>query len=78
MWEFSVALYFISLWPSSLLFAAIYGAVESASTALFGAVVGKWVDTLTYTKVCKGCLLQLQICFVKKYMRYHDCNFSTS
>ncbi|XP_031284871.1 solute carrier family 40 member 1-like isoform X2 [Pistacia vera] len=48
MWEFSVGLYMISIWPDSLLFAAIYGAVESASTALFGPIIGQWVERLTY------------------------------
>ncbi|KAK4797222.1 hypothetical protein SAY86_029548 [Trapa natans] len=38
-------------WPNSLLFASIYGVVESASTALFGAVIGSWVDRLAYAKV---------------------------
>ncbi|KAB1224514.1 Solute carrier family 40 member 1 [Morella rubra] len=47
MWEFSVALYMISIWPDSLLFAAIYGAVEAASIVLFGPLVGQWVDRLT-------------------------------
>lgn len=51
MWEFSVALYMISIWPDSLLFAAIYGAVESASIVLFGPLVGQWVDRLTYVQV---------------------------
>lgn len=51
MWEFSVGLYCISLWPNSLLFAAIYGVVESASTTLFGAVIGSWIDRLAYAKV---------------------------
>lgn len=51
VWEFSVGLYMISIWPDSLLFAAIYGAVESASTALFGPLVGHWVDRFTYVKV---------------------------
>lgn len=51
MWEFSVALYMISIWPDSLLFAAIYGAIESASTALFGSIIGQWVERLTYKKV---------------------------
>lgn len=51
MWEFSVGLYMINLWPNSLILAAVYGAVESASSALLGPLVGKWVDMLTYTKV---------------------------
>ncbi|KAL5988407.1 hypothetical protein ACLOJK_036171 [Asimina triloba] len=37
MWEFSFGLFMIDVWPDSQLLAAIYGAVESASTALFGA-----------------------------------------
>lgn len=53
VWEFSVGLYMISIWPDSLLFAAIYGAVESASTALFGPLVGHWVDRFTYIKVLR-------------------------
>ena len=36
MWEFSVGLYMIRVWPGSLLFAAVYGVVESASVAAFG------------------------------------------
>lgn len=51
MWEFSVGLYMINVWPDSLLFAAIYGVVESASIALFGSIVGKWVDRFTYVQV---------------------------
>lgn len=52
MWEFSVGLYMISVWPDSLLFAAIYGAIESASIAFFGPFVGQLVNKLTYVKVC--------------------------
>ena len=52
MWEFSVGLYMINIWPNSLLFAAIYGVAEASSTVLFGAIVGQWVDKLTYVKVC--------------------------
>ena len=51
MWEFSVGLYMINIWPDSLLYAAIYGAVESASIALFGSIIGRWVDKLCYVKV---------------------------
>lgn len=54
MWEFSVGLYMISVWPDSILFAAIYGAVESASTALFGPLVGQWVARFSYIKVGLG------------------------
>lgn len=51
MWEFSVGLYMITLWPDSLMLAAIYGAIESASTAFFGPIVGQWVERSTYVKV---------------------------
>ncbi|XP_073526277.1 uncharacterized protein [Phyllobates terribilis] len=51
MWEFSVALYMIDIWPNSLLLTAIYGVVESASVALFGPIIGEWVAKLSYVKV---------------------------
>lgn len=53
MWEFSVGLYMINIWPDSLLFAAVYGVVESASTVMFGPIVGQLVDRLTYIQVLK-------------------------
>ncbi|KAF5476350.1 hypothetical protein F2P56_008076 [Juglans regia] len=64
MWEFSVGLYMISIWPDSLLFAAIYGVVESASTALFGPIVGQWVDRLTYVKVLRLWLVVQNLSFI--------------
>ncbi|XP_021289871.1 solute carrier family 40 member 1-like [Herrania umbratica] len=64
MWEFSVGLYMISVWPDSLLLAAIYGAVESASTALFGPIVGRWVDRLSYVKVLKLWLATQNLSFI--------------
>ncbi|KAK1626979.1 hypothetical protein QYE76_001294 [Lolium multiflorum] len=48
MWEFSVGLYMIRIWPDSLLLAAIYGVVESSSVAVFGPMVGTLVHRLTY------------------------------
>jgi iron-regulated transporter 1 len=51
MWEFSVGLYMIRIWPDSLLLAAIYGVVESSSVAVFGPMVGTLVDRLTYLQV---------------------------
>ncbi|RWW32668.1 hypothetical protein GW17_00002636, partial [Ensete ventricosum] len=53
MWEFSVGLYMINIWPDSLLFTALYGVIESASTALFGSTVGTLVDKLTYLQVIR-------------------------
>ncbi|KAI9154246.1 hypothetical protein LWI28_023276 [Acer negundo] len=64
MWEFSVGLYMISVWPDSLLLAAIYGAIESASVALFGPIVGQWVDRLTYVKVLRIWLLAQNLSFI--------------
>ncbi|KAF8089917.1 hypothetical protein N665_0494s0022 [Sinapis alba] len=56
-WEFSVALYMIYLWPNSLLLAAIYGAIESGSTAIFGPIVGQWIERMDYVKVLRLWLL---------------------
>lgn len=64
MWEFSVGLYMISIWPDSLLLAAIYGAVESASTAIFGPIIGRWVDRLTYVKVLQLWLVTQNLSFI--------------
>lgn len=64
MWEFSVGLYMINIWPDSLLFTAIYGVTESGSTALFGSVVGKWVDRFTYLQVLKVWLLTQNLSFM--------------
>ncbi|KAL1808110.1 hypothetical protein ACET3Z_025100 [Daucus carota] len=64
MWEFSVGLYMIDVWPGSLLLTAAYGAVEAASTALFGPLVGQWVDKLTYKKVLQNWLFIRSVSFV--------------
>lgn len=61
MWEFSVGLYMINIWPDSLLLAAAYGVVESASIALFGPLIGQLVDKLSYTRVCSSRFLQVSI-----------------
>ncbi|KAL1331153.1 hypothetical protein HN51_048407 [Arachis hypogaea] len=64
MWEFSVGLYMINIWPDSLLYAAIYGAVESASTAVFGPMIGRWLDRLSYVKVLQLWLVTQNLSFV--------------
>ncbi|XP_072960563.1 solute carrier family 40 member 1-like isoform X3 [Typha angustifolia] len=64
MWEFSVGLYMIHIWPESLLFTAIYGVVESASTVLFGPIIGTLVDRLTYLQVLRFWLLTQSLSFV--------------
>uniref|UniRef100_M8BPY8 Solute carrier family 40 member n=1 Tax=Aegilops tauschii TaxID=37682 RepID=M8BPY8_AEGTA len=60
MWEFSVGLYMIRVWPGSLLFAAVYGVVESA----FGPMVGTLVDSLTYLQVLGLWLLVQSLSFI--------------
>ncbi|CAK9153739.1 unnamed protein product [Ilex paraguariensis] len=64
MWEFSVGLYMINVWPDSLFLAAACGLVESASTALLGPLVGQWVDKVTYVKVLQIWLLTQNISFM--------------
>ncbi|XP_076933305.1 solute carrier family 40 member 2-like [Bidens hawaiensis] len=63
-WEFSVGLYMINVWPDSLLMAAAYGVVESASTTIFGPLVGQWIDNSTYPKVLRVWLLTQNISFI--------------
>nr|BAL46499.1 ferroportin [Diospyros kaki] len=82
MWEFSVGLYMIDFMPNSLLLAAVYGVVESASTALFGPLVGQWVDSLTYVKVVQLWSLMQNLSFivaggsVLALLVYLDSNFT--
>ncbi|KAK9168008.1 hypothetical protein Syun_000148 [Stephania yunnanensis] len=64
MWEFSVGLYMINIWPDSLLLSAVYGVVESASAALFGPLIGEWVDRFTYIKVLRLWLFSQSLSFV--------------
>ncbi|XP_020267729.1 solute carrier family 40 member 1 isoform X2 [Asparagus officinalis] len=64
MWEFSVGLYMINIWPDSLLFTAVYGVVEAASTALFGPLIGKLVNQLTYIQVLRLWLLTQNLSFL--------------
>ncbi|GBG86779.1 hypothetical protein CBR_g42062 [Chara braunii] len=45
MWEFAVALFMVEILPRSLLLTAVYGLVEAGSVALFGMIVGRWVDS---------------------------------
>ncbi|XP_011095089.1 solute carrier family 40 member 2 isoform X2 [Sesamum indicum] len=64
MWEFSVGLYMINVWPDSLLLAAAYGVVESAATALFGPLIGQLVDKLSYIQVLQLWLLNQNLSFM--------------
>ncbi|VVB13082.1 unnamed protein product [Arabis nemorensis] len=63
-WEFSVALYMIYLWPNSLFLTAVYGAVESGSTAIFGPIVGQMIDGMSYVKVLRLWLVTQNISFI--------------
>ncbi|CAA7034020.1 unnamed protein product [Microthlaspi erraticum] len=63
-WEFSVALYMIYLWPNSLFLTALYGAVESGSTAVFGPIVGQMIDGMSYVKVLKLWLVTQNLSFL--------------
>ncbi|KAI3931733.1 hypothetical protein MKW92_043535 [Papaver armeniacum] len=64
MWEFSVGLYMINIWPDSLLLTAVYGVVEASSTALFGPIIGKLVNRLTYVQVLRLWLLTQNLSFI--------------
>ncbi|XP_038694832.1 solute carrier family 40 member 2-like isoform X2 [Tripterygium wilfordii] len=54
----------ISVWPDSLLLAAIYGVIESASTALFGSIIGELLDRLSYVKVLRLWLVTQNLSFI--------------
>jgi hypothetical protein len=54
----------ITLWPDSLILPAIYGAIESASIAFLGPIIGQWVEKLTYIKVCSR-IATLKLCFIE-------------
>ncbi|XP_047309632.1 solute carrier family 40 member 2-like [Impatiens glandulifera] len=64
MWEFSVGLYMISIWPNSLLLTAIYGIVESASIVVFGPLVGQWINKLSYTNILRLWLITQNLSFL--------------
>ncbi|KAJ6425161.1 hypothetical protein OIU84_025856 [Salix udensis] len=64
MWEFSVGLYMITLWPDSLILPAVYGAIESASIALLGPIIGQWAEKLTYIKVLRIWLVTQNLSFI--------------
>ncbi|CAL1378596.1 unnamed protein product [Linum trigynum] len=64
MWEFCVGLYMINLWPGSLILPAVYGAVESASIALFGPLVGQLIDGLTYVQILRLWLVTQNLSFI--------------
>ena len=44
MWQFLVFLLLASLYPGSLLLPAVFGLVLGLLVAMFGTLVGDWVD----------------------------------
>ncbi|EEE65881.1 hypothetical protein OsJ_21691 [Oryza sativa Japonica Group] len=64
MWEFSVGLYMIRIWPGSLLLTAVYGVVEASAVAALGPIVGAVVDRLAYLQVLRLWLLLQGASFV--------------
>nr|WRQ72733.1 ferroportin transporter IREG2 [Leucocroton havanensis] len=64
LWEFSVGLYMIALWPNSLLLPAVYGAMESASISFFGSFIGQWVQKLPYHQALRIWLLTQNFAFI--------------
>lgn len=54
----------IYLWPNSLLLAAIYGAIESGSTAIFGPIVGQWIEGMDYVKVLRLWLVSQNLSYI--------------
>eukprot|EP01018_Ginkgo_biloba_P000358 Gb_09598 [translate_table: standard] len=64
MWEFSVGLFMIHVWPSSLLLTALYGVVEAASVAIFGPIIGDWIDRMQYVKVLRSWLGLQNLSFI--------------
>ncbi|MCL7037489.1 hypothetical protein MKW94_002304 [Papaver nudicaule] len=64
MWEFSVGLYMMSVWPDSLLLTAVYGVVEAASIVLFGPIIGQLVDKLTYVQVLRLWMITQSLSFM--------------
>lgn len=54
----------IYLWPNSLFLTAMYGAVESGSTAIFGPIVGQMIDGMSYVKVLRLWLVTQNLSFI--------------
>ncbi len=44
MWGFAVSLFMVLLYPGSLLLPGIHGFIVQVTVAMFGTVVGDWVD----------------------------------
>uniref|UniRef100_A0A0D9WR84 Solute carrier family 40 member n=1 Tax=Leersia perrieri TaxID=77586 RepID=A0A0D9WR84_9ORYZ len=63
MWEFSVGLYMIRIWPGSLLLTAVYGVVEASAVAALGPMVGAVVDRLAYLHTLRLWLLVQSLSF---------------
>ncbi|KAH9309813.1 hypothetical protein KI387_037724, partial [Taxus chinensis] len=64
MWEFSVGLFMLDVWPSSLMLTSLYGVVEASAIAIFGPIVGDWIDRVQYIKVLKTWLGLQSLSFI--------------
>ena len=50
MWQFSIGLYFIKLYPGSFLLAAIHGIISSSLVFVTAPIIGHWVERTTRLK----------------------------
>jgi len=57
MWEFASALLLISIWPDTLLLAALFGLGESSAVVFMGPLVGDWVDSNDRLRVVRKSLI---------------------
>ncbi|XP_063964542.1 solute carrier family 40 protein member 1-like [Lytechinus pictus] len=62
MWSFTVALYLVEIQEQSLRLTAIYGLCISASSLIFGAAVGKWVDRTPRLRAARTSLIIQNSC----------------
>lgn len=58
MWGFAVSLFLALLYPGSLLLPGIHGFLVQFSVAIFGTIIGDWVD---YNKRMKGVFMSVFI-----------------
>eukprot|EP00057_Strongylocentrotus_purpuratus_P030721 XP_782524.3 PREDICTED: solute carrier family 40 member 1 [Strongylocentrotus purpuratus] len=57
MWSFTVALYLVEIQEQSLRLTAIYGLCVSASSLIFGAAIGRWVDKTPRLRAARTSLI---------------------
>ena len=44
MWQFTITLFLLQLYPGSLLLVGVHGLVMQLAVVVFGTIVGDWVD----------------------------------